>query len=197
MARRPGLKKYDVVVVGAGSAGTASAIGFARAGLKVALLERSELGRAGARWINGVPSWLLRRAGWWPLDEQETLGRPGAFHIAGPRGSPRVTVDKPDLFAVRVGSLVDRLHRLAREAGVHLVEKARWHKLRLDGGRPVRLELSATRQALEAALFVDASGLGAALARQVPALEYGRLPEEDLCHAAQGLYRVADLGQAE
>ena len=37
-------KKYDVVVIGAGSGGLTAAVGFARAGKKVALIERDQLG---------------------------------------------------------------------------------------------------------------------------------------------------------
>ena len=55
--------KFDAVVAGAGSAGTAAALALARTGMKVALLEGRRRSKGGARWINGVPPWFFDRLG--------------------------------------------------------------------------------------------------------------------------------------
>ena len=55
-----------------------------------------------------------------------------------------------------------------------------------------------TRQRVSARLFVDASGLVAALRREVPSLEASceQVGAEDLCVAAQEVRHVSDEGAA-
>ena len=53
----------DVAIVGAGTAGAAAALLCARRGLRVLAIDRAPLERAGAHWINAVPTRLFDEAG--------------------------------------------------------------------------------------------------------------------------------------
>jgi len=191
LSPQPG-STFDAVVVGAGTSGSACALGLARHGLKVALVERRPLFRAGARWINLVPRWLIERAGWWPLEKDELGAPPAVFHIAGPAGRPRVSLTGVDLYPLRVGVFLARLHRLCRQAGVEIFERSAAGRLEFSAGRPCALRISNPSRLLRAGLFVEASGIRRALAAQLPALGKPGWEDQQLCCASQWRYRVRD-----
>ncbi len=55
-------REFDVVVVGAGTAGAAAAYNLAAVGQRVALVDARPLASAGACWVNAVPDWQFDRA---------------------------------------------------------------------------------------------------------------------------------------
>ncbi|HMV37307.1 MAG TPA: FAD-dependent oxidoreductase, partial [Turneriella sp.] len=45
---------FDIAVLGAGPAGSASALFLAQAGFRVALIEKRRFAKAGPSWVNGI-----------------------------------------------------------------------------------------------------------------------------------------------
>jgi flavin-dependent dehydrogenase len=170
----------DLAIVGAGTAGAALALHAARAGMRVACVDRRPLDGAGARWVNGVPRWMFEEAG---LDEPrgaERIGYGHPFHLVAGRGPTHVVVRKHDVLDVDMRLLVARLQQGAREAGADLRGEVTAHGL--EGGA-----LSTSAGTLRARWFVDASGLaGARLLGQ------GRPALTDVCTAAQEVRAVRD-----
>lgn len=180
------MSRYDVVVVGARPAGAATAMLLARAGLRVALLDR---GRYGS---DTVSTHALMRAGvlqlsrWGLLDEIAASSTPPVrrttFHYPGEdpvRISLRPSVGVDALYAPR-RRLLDRvLVDGAARAGADVAHETgvtgllRDHTGRVTGVRAVgprgSLELSAR-------LVVGADGIGSRVAREVdaPVLRRGR-----------------------
>lgn len=170
----------DLVVVGAGTAGAATAAFAAARGLRVLCVDRRPLDGAGARWVNGVTRTALAEAG---LDEVPTLGPPPPFHLIAPH--QRVVVPHHDVVDVDMRALVARLHERARAAGAILVGDV---AVRGRDGSMLRTEAGDVR----ARWLVDASGLvGVGLLEQSP------VGAEHLCAAAQAVFEVRDRAGAE
>ncbi len=191
---------FDVVVLGAGTAGAAVAWMLARAGRRVALTDVRSFHAAGARWVNGVPPWMFDRAGIPRPEAPERRPGDGPFSLLGPSGRKHVTLSPSPVWSVDMRLLVRRLQRMAREAGVVPVERARLADVEVAGGRPRAIVLGvegrggSVRRRLTASLFIDASGLAAALRRRVPLLarDCPPPPRMHVCTAAQAICRVRD-----
>ncbi|KIG19027.1 hypothetical protein DB30_05931 [Enhygromyxa salina] len=54
--------RFDIAIVGAGTAGAGAAWQCARRGMRVVCVDSRPLAEAGARWVNGVATWLLDAA---------------------------------------------------------------------------------------------------------------------------------------
>ncbi|MCO4760708.1 MAG: FAD-dependent oxidoreductase [Myxococcales bacterium] len=187
---------FDVVVVGAGAAGTWAATLLARAGRRVALLERRPLNQAGASWVNGVAPWMMNQAQVPPPQSPEDRGLADAFVMAALHRPGRIDMRPAPVRHVDMRHLTGRLHGLAVDAGVTIVDETRALTLHLTDGRPTQLETrsSAGDRTFSAALFVDAAGMKGVLRAQVPALAQWCPPvgKEDICNAAQQVRKVAD-----
>ena len=179
-------RTYDVVIIGAGSAGAAAATACARQGMTVALLEAGPLARAGARWINAIPGWTFDEAEVARPTAEETLGPPPpAIHLYAGHRQEHTKVVTDEFIEVDMGLLVARLQREARSAGATLmpasrVVAARDETLELEGGGEVK-----------ARWFVDASGLGGARL-----LGQGPLAPADICEARHQVHQVNDMDRA-
>ncbi len=212
----------DIVVVGAGSAGAALAGTLAERGWSVALVEERSIDRAGARWVNGVPPWMLREATIEPSSGVELRGRAMAFHVVAPDDRARVEIERAPIDQVDMRMLVARVINRARQAGVLVMDRCTLSDVELnEHGRPTQIRVTrrpapssddksstndqmsqgapapvAEREpiTLRARLFVDASGIGAQLASRVPSLARHLTPLHplDRCSAAQATYEVAD-----
>lgn len=172
--------QYDVVIVGAGTAGAAAAGFLAERGMRVLCVDRRPLAEAGARWVNGVPARAFAVAGLPLPTGEEHRGGNDEFHLVAGRGPRRIVLATCDVLEVDMRLLVERLHDRARRLGATLMGETR-----VLGIRDTVLETD--RGAVRASWFVDASGLrGARLLDQPP------VPAEHLCAAAQEVRRVAD-----
>jgi flavin-dependent dehydrogenase len=133
---------YDVVVVGGRVAGASTAMLLARAGAKVALVDRGTYGSDTQSTHGLMRAGVLQLSRWGVLDEVIAAGTPAIrrtlFHYAGEdtvtvsiRPTPHVNA----LYAPR-RHLLDRiLVDAAAEAGVHVHHGSRVVDLLRDGGR--------------------------------------------------------------
>lgn len=186
---------FDVVVMGAGTAGAAAARCLAQAGRSVALLDARPFDGAGARWVNGVPPWMFDAAGVPRPTPPERRGE-GAFIMRGAGGAGELRLDPSPVWPVDMRRLVTRLQSDARAAGATLLAPVRLLEVDFERGRPRALRVQGPAGALElrADLFVDASGMGGALRRRVPRLarDCPPVPRAHVCSAAQMVCAVAD-----
>ncbi|MCB9480100.1 MAG: FAD-dependent oxidoreductase [Deltaproteobacteria bacterium] len=193
---------FDVVVVGAGTAGAAAAYHFARTGRRTALVDRGSMEAAGARWVNGVSPWMFEMSGI-PLPEGEEIRAADfAVSIQNASRTKRMDIRRSPLWNIDMRLLVARLHALGRGQGVAFFPSMALSDLEFDGDRPVAANMATQDGAtvrFEAGLFVDASGLSGVLRTRVPALASAcPMPERiDLCDAAQQVRRVLDHRAAE
>ncbi|MEZ4470848.1 MAG: FAD-dependent oxidoreductase [bacterium] len=194
------MSAHDVVIVGAGVAGSAAARAFARAGRRVALVDARPFDDAGARWVNGVPDWMFDAAGV-PRPEAPERRPAGPFVMLDAAGTRRQTVDPSPAQPIDMRLLGERLRADAFAAGAEGLDAHRVVDLALDGrGRPRRLTLDGPggRRDLEAQLFVDAAGMKGVLRRRVPALADAcpKVPGADVCSAAQAVFHLRDAAAA-
>jgi menaquinone-9 beta-reductase len=173
-----------MLVVGAGTAGAATAALCAERGIDVLCLERGPLDRAGARWVNGVPAAAFDAAGIDRPSGAELRGGGDGFHLVAGHGPERVVMRDHGVLEVDMRHLVARLQRRAADAGAELagevaVRGREGHRVHTDRGT------------ISARWIVDASGLAGARLLEAP-----RVPGEHLCAAAQQVRRVRDAGAA-
>ncbi len=198
--------RYEVVVVGAGTAGAAAAGLLAAAGLKTALLDARPMDGAGARWVAAVPPRLFDQAGLARPTGPECVSERFRQLIEGPEPHfGRVAIDPCPAWQVDLPRTVARLQQEAAAAGATLYGRARLVEVHSRGERPVGCTLQLSGDALRTRgltlsceLLVDASGLAGAVRRRVPALARAcpdPLPHQ-LCHAVQQRHRVADVPAA-
>ncbi|WP_068064198.1 FAD-dependent oxidoreductase [Nocardia xishanensis] len=171
------VEETDVVVVGARCAGSAAAAAFARAGVRVVLLEAtrfpSDTLSTHLLWPGGVAE--LRRLG--ALGRVEELGAPplrtafaaGAGHAIRSSFAPVDGVDYA--LCVRRPGLDAALAATAADAGARLREGARVGELLWQGTRcaGVRYTDSSGTHDLRAALVVGADGRRSTVARLIGA----------------------------
>lgn len=171
--------EWDVIVVGAGTAGAAAAAGCAEGGLRCLLLDRGRFESAGARWVNGVPLHSFAEAGLQAPGPGERRGGGHPFHIVAGWGPQRVLVRDSAVLEIDMRALVRRLQERAARAGAELREGTA--VVGFDG------EALDAGERLKARWFVDASGLtGARLLGQAA------VPKQHLCAAAQYVHELAD-----
>jgi flavin-dependent dehydrogenase len=193
------MNAYDVVVVGGRVAGASTAMLLARAGLRVALVDR---GRPGADTVSThgfMRAGVLQLARWGVLPAVRAAGTPPVrrttFHYANGHAvhvSIRPSAGVDALYAPR-RYLLDRiLVDAAAQAGVDVLhETPVTGLLRDDHGRVAGVQVPGTTGSVSvpARFVVGADGVGSTVAREVaaPVVRQGR-------HASAVLYRYfADL----
>lgn len=198
---------FDIAVLGAGPAGSASALFLAQAGFKVALIEKRRFAKAGPSWVNGVYLDSLDEVGLAkPAGEEIDLSGFDVLFFSADM-QQRLHLDASAFTNVRMRPFVDRLHREAFAAGVTGFEEMHLVETRFSGERPVELLFvhgtpdeheAKERISIKAKLFVDATGLHGALRRQIAAIHeiHGEHEDSDLCTAVQENCRIADVGAA-
>ncbi len=206
MARKVKREKFDAVVVGAGTSGSAAAYLLALNGLSCALVDERSFDSAGARWVNGVPGWMFDRARLERPAPPELRSNDRPYTMCAANGQSRITIENNSAQSVDIRLLVERLHRLGAAHGVTRFERAKLQDVELDNGRPSRIRLEQSRKrkgalgiTLDTGLFVDASGINGALRRRVPSLNESCPPpsKEDICSAAQEVCKVDDRAGAQ
>jgi 2-polyprenyl-6-methoxyphenol hydroxylase-like FAD-dependent oxidoreductase len=173
------VRTFDVVVVGARVAGAATAMLLARAGVRVALLDRSPYGTDTLSTHGLMRAGVLQLSRWKLLDRIVAADTPpihrSTFHYDG--GEPVQISIRPSpgvdaLYAPR-RYLIDRvLADAAAEADVHVLHETRVDWLLRDArGRVagVRAGTADGSEDLSARFVVGADGVGSIVARDVAA----------------------------
>jgi menaquinone-9 beta-reductase len=176
--------RFDVAIIGAGTAGAGAAWQCAKRGLRVLCVDARPLAESGARWVNGVAGWLLDAAEIPRPVGDELRGDDGPFHLIAGRGPERVVMRERGVLEIDMRLLVARLQAMAEDAGAELRGGVRVLGLRDD-------RLDTSDGPLHADVIVDASGLAGA--RLVPTPTIAR---EHLCAAAQAVHAVIDPAAA-
>lgn len=168
---------YDLLVAGGGPAGYAAALGAARAGASVLLLER--FGCLGGIWTSGLLPWII---------DQHTrggiMGELRDFILNQAEGTLTGTT-----LGVHPELLKHYLESTLLQAGVHL----RYHTMLVAAHRPAGsrqithaiTESKAGREAWQAKIFIDCTGDGDLAARAGCGFDYGN---------EQGLAQPTSLG---
>ncbi|MBT9555440.1 MAG: FAD-binding protein [Myxococcales bacterium] len=174
------MRDFDVVVVGAGTAGAAAAADLAGRGLRTLCIDRRPLNGAGATWVNAVPRWAFDDAGIEPPRGDELLGEGHRFNIVCGYGPEKITLDEHGVLEVDMRLLVARLHALAAQRGATLEGETSALACRGD-------VLDTSAGPVRARWIVDASGLAGSGLFEAPPVA-----REDLCVAAQEVREVND-----
>lgn len=167
---------YDVVIVGGGPAGSATAALLARAGVRVALLDRSRFPRpkACAEYFSPGVVETLQRLDLW----QGVAGLPHArlkgMELVGPAGLRHLVAYPPDpaprrSLAMRRDVLDAALVEQARHAGAVVRLGCAVRDIVLDGVRAVGVVIQDAnrQQALPARLVIGADGARSLVARRL------------------------------
>lgn len=170
------IEGADVVILGLGSAGAAAAALCAEQGLKVVGLERGDLARAGARWVNGVPAWVFAHCGLAGPGPGEAHAKGVPFHMLAGHGPEKQVITGHDLMEVEMPALIQRLLAKARRHGATLHAHAKSLQVR---GATVRATVETSEVEIQAKVLVDATGLNG-----LKLLRRGQDPGP-LCAAAQ------------
>lgn len=175
---------FDVVVVGGRVAGASTALLLARAGLRVAVVERMPRGSDALSTHALMRGGVLQLARWGVLDEVVGAGTPPirttVFHYAGadPVTVPiRSAVGIDALYAPRRHCLDTILLEAAERAGaVVFADTAVTALSRDDGGRVTAVHRDGRTRRLRAALTIGADGFASFVAREVqaPTVRAGR-----------------------
>jgi flavin-dependent dehydrogenase len=197
----------DVLIAGAGPAGSAAAIHLARAGLRVVLVDRAAFPRnkACSEYMSPETLRLLARLG-----VLERLDRAGGHPLPGLRVVAPLGSDLLGLFA-RAGGTPFRAHGLslsrrvldatlvdaARAAGADVRERVAVEELLHDGGAVAGavVRTAAGRQAIRARLTIGADGLRSKVARRIGAVRTGRPRRVALVAHATGVEGLGDAAE--
>ena len=196
---------FDVVVVGAGTSGAATAYHFSRFGFNVALLDATDFDKAGATWSNGLAPWMIDRAGIEQPQPPELMASDFPVTMMDKTGKHRISLDKSPLHDLDMRLFTARLQKLALQKGCTPFERTIPERFHFENNRPTTLTVTQTlngkKQSLElkAKLFIDASGRNGALRSMVPQLANicPPVPSQHLCTAAQEVHEIADIEAAK
>lgn len=166
-------KRYDVLVVGAGTAGTYFAWRMARQGCSIAILEKDAREETGRR-LDIFHFDSIRFAQFGILEPEPGSDELIAVHSDGKAYSPDGKMAKLAEYGfhvMRLAPFLRRLHALAEEAGVRIIDGCTCKEPLLEEGRlaGVKADLRGEPVDLRARLTVDASGSASAVRRFLPA----------------------------
>jgi flavin-dependent dehydrogenase len=177
-------ERWDVVVAGAGPAGSATALLLARAGVRVLLLDRARFPRDKpcSEYLSPAATPLLQRLdpSLVPALEHSSPGRLYGMRVFGPDGTAalgrfaaghRFASPRPYGFAVSRTILDTLLVEAAGRAGVHIEQRTLVEDLLFDQGAVggvVARDLTANRRTTHRArVVVGADGLRSVVARRL------------------------------
>ena len=193
--------KKDIVIIGAGTSGTAAACLLAQKGYQVTLVERRDRENSGACWVNDIPPWMFEKAGIALPEAPEKRIDFSPFVMRTEKGKGRIFLENRPMWGIDIRLLVKRLHQTAEELGVTLIDQCQITDVVIHNDRPTQIQLKrndfigkSQQISCSASLFVDASGVSQFLLRKVPALDNlcPKLPSRSYIHAAQGVYEIKD-----
>jgi geranylgeranyl reductase family protein len=156
----------DVIVAGAGPAGSTAALGLARAGLRVLMLERAPLPRQ-KPCGGGISTRVLSRFPWLPPALSRIPSNPvSSLYLEGPSGDVfRMQAPGPAVLLIRRIEFDHLLATLAIEAGAELVAPAAVAQARQDADA-VTLRTRDGRE-FRAPLVIAADGVNSVIARRL------------------------------
>jgi 2-polyprenyl-6-methoxyphenol hydroxylase-like FAD-dependent oxidoreductase len=178
------MNEYDVVVVGGRVAGASTALLLALEGLRVAVVEREEVGRDTVSTHALMRAGVLQLARWGLLDQVREAGTPRIGHtMFGYPDGKRVTVSLRSsrgvdgLYAPRRTVLDRILIEAAEAAGAHVLRRNAVRLVPGPGDRVggvVTLTEQGTEVPVRAAFTVGADGFRSTVARQAGAVTLRR-----------------------
>ena len=205
---RPEARALDVLVVGAGPAGSATAVLLARAGYAVAAVDRAAFPRdkACSEYMSPETVRLLDRLGVVPALEAAGAAPLHGTVVTAARGSRlhgRFVLAVPPPFRPTGLSVSRRVldHALvgaAREAGAMVLERTTVEELVYDRGGvagAVVRDARGGRRVLHARLTVGADGLRSLVARRVGRRRHGRPRRLAFAAHVDGVERMGDSAE--
>jgi geranylgeranyl reductase family protein len=199
---------HDILVVGGGPAGSATAAFAARAGLRVLLIDRAHFPRdkACAEYLSPETARDLDALGALPRIEAAGAARLAGFRLVSDDGAVAegryeravpFTPYRPWGYALPRRTFDAILLDLAREAGAEVREGVRLERLIRERGAVVGAETTcgAARDRLPARAVVGADGLNSRVARELGLARRGRPERIGLVAHAEGIEGLGDLGE--
>jgi len=200
------VKKYDMIVVGAGSAGASTAYHLASSGYDVALLEKKSMEQAGAKWVNDIAPWMFDMAKLPRPESPEKRDDFKPFTMMSQNHQKRIQLPKRPLWGVDMRKLTKRLQSMALNAGVTPYDHVEIIDLIFQGNRPSEIKISISDSlshkvfhTLKADLFIDATGMKGELRQLMPAAKklWPTIQPFDTCSAAQQVCFISDRSGAQ
>jgi flavin-dependent dehydrogenase len=198
---------YDVAIVGAGPAGAASAIHFARAGLRVVLVDRASFPRhkACAEAISPAAEPLLHELGIGDLLASAHPNRLRGFRIIAPNGQSfqgdYAGIHDADGHSIFTSGLVLSRYHLdaalvvgARRAGAEIREGWRLGNLERRDGLYYLMPVGAA-EPITARLLIAADGVHSTVARRLGLHQPGQMRKIALVAYLRGIRGLGEYGE--
>ncbi len=187
---------YDVLIIGAGTAGATAAWKCAENGLDVVVIDHRKRSNVGASWVNGVETRLFSDLAFGDPTHPVVFHKTPAFHMVSPGGF-RVTATDAPVLEINMGALNSALLERAESAGVSFRFGTKCIDPIFESGRVAgtRTKVSGgAEERCEAAVTVDASGIAGVLRSRLPRSMWRSetLLETDICVAAQQVREISD-----
>jgi flavin-dependent dehydrogenase len=199
--------RYDVAIVGAGPAGAASAIHFARAGYRVVVVDRATFPRhkACAEYLSPAAEPLLQSLGIGDLLEAARPNRLRGFRIIAPNGQVfqgdfAATHDAAGQSLFETGLVVSRYHldaalvTGARRVGATVHENWRLGALERHDGL-YHLTPVGGQEPIAAPLLIAADGVHSTIAQRLGLHQPGRMRKIALVAHLRGITGLGDYGE--
>ncbi|MFX1255824.1 MAG: geranylgeranyl reductase family protein [Promethearchaeota archaeon] len=168
-------KSFDVVIVGAGSAGTATAFKLCSKGFQVALIERKDKNAIGRKICGDMVTKKAFRVSGIPKptgEERKQLVKGLDLYSPSQKTKFRIELDAFKGYIVDRYLFGQRLLKLALDAGAQLFERRHatgiLHDTNQITGVAVKALDDQSREEFRAKLVIDASGSSAVLRRKLP-----------------------------
>jgi digeranylgeranylglycerophospholipid reductase len=185
---------FDVLVAGAGPAGSLAARDLARAGFRVALFDRSSREKLGKSVVVEVEKDIFGRVGLAPPGEAEIPYHPGRARVFSSRNREAYSVDAMPTTAVRLDRFARRVLSEAERASVSFFGGYAAERLVRNSDRVCGAIFRHANklEEIRGRLVMDATGFDSALVRTLePELGFGFSTEPgDVVRAANATYEI-------